>query len=162
MSETGMVELVRDAFAGWGIEDDVLAVGQFEPRGNSGAGFAGGMLGGGVGDLAGGIAGGIGVGAGMLGGRAANQARSGLPREMLVAVTPSTVYGLTARTRHSRPESVVFAVPRADLTVRVHQRVNVRILELVHDRTGAQIELEGNRIPLTHSKDVIAVLTGPA
>jgi hypothetical protein len=156
MSETGMVELVRDAFAGWGIEDDVLAVGQFEPRGNSGAGFAGGLLGSEVGD---GVAGGIGLGAGMIAGRAANQARSGLPREMLVAVSATTVYGLAARTRHSRPESVVFAVPRADLTVQVHQRVNVRILELVHDRTGARIELEGNRIPLTHSKDVIDVLT---
>lgn len=154
-----MIDLVREAFAGWGIEDTVLAVGQFEPRGNSGAGFAGGMLGSEVGDLAGGIGAGVGLGVGMLGGRAANQAGSGLPREMLVAVTPTAVYGLAARTRRSQPESVVFAVPRAELSVRVHQRINVRVLELTHDGTGARIELEGNRIPLTHSHEVIEALT---
>ena len=34
------------------------------------------------------------------------------------------------------------------------------MVELVRDDTGASIELEGNRIPLTHSHDVIAALTG--
>ena len=33
--------------------------------------------------------------------------------------------------------------------------VNVRVLELIDDSTGSRIELEGNRLPLTHSKDVI-------
>jgi hypothetical protein len=40
----------------------------------------------------------------------------------------------------------------------VHQRVNVRILELIDSTTGSRIELEGNRIPVTHSKDVITAL----
>jgi hypothetical protein len=53
----------------------------------------------------------------------------------------------------------VFRVPRENLTVHVHKRVNVRILELVDESSGSRIELEGNRIPLTHSKDVISELT---
>ena len=53
---------------------------------------------------------------------------------------------------------LVFRVPRADLEVKVHQRVNVRILELIDSTTGSRIELEGNRIPVTHSKDVITAL----
>jgi hypothetical protein len=36
--------------------------------------------------------------------------------------------------------------------------VNVRVLELIDNASGARIELEGNRLPVTHSKDVIHVL----
>ncbi len=53
----------------------------------------------------------------------------------------------------------MFKLPRAGLTAKVHQRVNVRVLELIEDASGSRVELEGNRIPLTHSKDVINVLT---
>jgi len=53
----------------------------------------------------------------------------------------------------------VFQVPRAGLTAKVHQRVNVRVLELIEPGSGSRVELEGNRIPLTHSKDVIRLLT---
>ena len=49
----------------------------------------------------------------------------------------------------------MFQVPRDRIEVKVHQRVNVRVLELIDESTGSRIELEGNRIPLTHSKDVI-------
>ena len=41
----------------------------------------------------------------------------------------------------------------------MHQRANVRVLELVH-RDGSAIELEGDRLPVTHSKDVIQALAG--
>jgi hypothetical protein len=34
----------------------------------------------------------------------------------------------------------------------------VRVLELIDEATDSRIELEGNRIPLTHSKDVIHAL----
>ena len=53
----------------------------------------------------------------------------------------------------------MFNVPRSGLTAKVHQRVNVRVLELIEEGSGSRIELEGNRIPLTHSKDVIKLLT---
>jgi hypothetical protein len=160
MSEQSMVELAQRALHGWGIEDTVHTVGQFEPRGESGAAFTGGILGSTVGDALGGSVGSaIGIGAGMLGGRAAGQASSGLPARLLVAVSDTMVYGLDARTRHSDPDRLLFGLPRSAVTAKVHQRVNVRVLELIRDDTGARIELEGSRVPLTHSHDVIAALT---
>jgi hypothetical protein len=69
------------------------------------------------------------------------------------------VYGFAGRSRSKEPTDLVFKLPRAGLTAKVHQRVNVRVLELIEDASGSKVELEGNRIPLTHSKDVIHVLT---
>jgi hypothetical protein len=157
MSEQQMVELAQAALDHHGVDDTIVAVGQFAPRGQSGSTFAGGLIGGDLGDAVGGIAGGIGLGAGVIGARAANAAATGLPKLMHVAVSDSTVYGMVSHTRHKEPGDIVFAVPRAGLTVKVHQRVNVRVLELI-DESGARVELEGNRLPLTHSKDVIEVL----
>jgi hypothetical protein len=77
---------------------------------------------------------------------------------MLVGVTATHVYGFKESTRHSPVGPLVFRVPRAGLDVKVHQRVNVRILELIDSTSGSRIELEGNRIPVTHSKDVITAL----
>ena len=87
----------------------------------------------------------------------AADAKSGLPGNILVGVSAAlTVFGFAARTRSKPPTDLVFKVPRAALTVKVHQRVNVRVLELEDATNGSRIELEGNRIPsLTHSKDVI-------
>jgi hypothetical protein len=64
-----------------------------------------------------------------------------------------------SRGRHA-PTALAFQLPRAGLEVTVHQRVNVRVLELIDKATGSRIELEGNRVPLTHSKDVIQALGG--
>jgi hypothetical protein len=47
----------------------------------------------------------------------------------------------------------------ARLEAKVHQRVNVRVLELIDPESGSRIELEGMRLPITHSKDVIQELT---
>jgi hypothetical protein len=33
------------------------------------------------------------------------------------------------------------------------------VLELIHEESDSRIELEGNRLPVTHSKDVIQALT---
>ena len=55
-------------------------------------------------------------------------------------------------------QNVVRAVNRAGLTVQVHQRLNVRVLELIDAGSGSRIELEGNRLPVTHAKDVIEEL----
>ena len=159
MSEENMIGLAQAALDDQGIEDRIVAVGQFAPRGQSGSMFAGGMLGSDLGDAAGSLAGGLALGAGMIAGSRANAAASGLPRTMMVGVSDTTVYGMHARSRREEPDAIVFAVPRADLTALVHQRVNVRVLELIHEDTGTRIELEGNRLPITHSKDVIDVLT---
>jgi hypothetical protein len=156
MSETKIVEVVNQALASAGIEDTVVAAGEFYPRGHTGAGFAGGLLGGGVGDAIGSPAGGIGTAGGYLAGTHAHDASTGLPERMVVGVSQTEVYGFAGN--RSRPQQLVFRVRREGLEVAVHQRVNVRVLELVDRRSGSRVELEGMRLPITHSKDVIEEL----
>jgi len=158
MSEEQMVGLVQGALAARGIKDEVLAAGQFNPRGHTGGMFAGGLAGSESGGMLGQAGEAVGLGVGSVAGMRASDARSGLPASMLVGVSATMVYGFAAATRHSEPASLVFQVPRAGLTVRVHQRVNVRVLELIDNASDARIELEGNRLPVTHSKDVIHIL----
>ena len=155
-----MLELVQHALTGWGVEDTVHTVGQFEPRGTTGGTVAGGMVGSSLGDVVGGSVGdAIGFGVGVMGGRAASRASTGLPAHLLVAVSDTMVYGMTMRSRRKEPDELLFGLPRSAVTAKVHQRVNVRVLELIRDDTGARIELEGSRIPVTHSHDVITALT---
>jgi len=163
MSEEQMVGLVQGALAERGITDEVLAAGQFNPRGHSGGMFAGGLAGSEAGGLAGEAGEAVGLGLGSIAGMRAADARSGLPSSMLIGVSATMVYGFAAATRRSEPTSLVFQIPRAGLTVKVHQRVNVRVLELIENASDARVELEGNRLPITHSKDVIHILgnTGP-
>lgn len=155
-----MVGLVQGALAAQGISDEVVAAGQFNPRGHTGGMFAGGLIGDEAGGLLGGPGEAVGAELGSMAGRRAADAGSGLPASMLIGVSATTVYGFAAATRHSEPTSLVFRIPRARLTVQVHQRVNVRVLELIDNDSHARIELEGNRLPVTHSKDVIRVLDG--
>jgi hypothetical protein len=159
MSEETMVALAQAALQQQGIADTVIAVGEFMPRGETGSMFAGGMLGGGIGDVLGGAAGAVGLGAGTIGGMRANETARGLPKNVMLAVSETTVYGMHARSRRSEPDAILFTIPRAELTVKVHQRMNVRVLELIQ-KDGATVELEGNRLPITHAKDVIDVLEG--
>jgi hypothetical protein len=76
---------------------------------------------------------------------------------MVVGVSETTVYGFAGNRAH--PRALVFRVPRDRLEAKVHQRVNVRVLELIDPQRGSSIELEGMRLPITHSKDVIQELT---
>jgi hypothetical protein len=160
MSEESMVEAVKEALAARGVEDEVVAAGQFNPRGHTGGLFVGGLAGDEAAGKLGGVADAVGTAAGSLAGMRAADAASGLPDTMLVGVTGSTVYGFAGRSRRAAPTELAFEVPRAGLTAKVHQRVNVRVLELIDDASGSTIELEGNRLPVTHSKDVIEALTG--
>jgi hypothetical protein len=64
MSEEKMVELVRDALRERGIEHEVVAAGQFNPRVHSGGLFVGGLAGGDAGSLLGGMGESVGMGAG--------------------------------------------------------------------------------------------------
>jgi hypothetical protein len=79
---------------------------------------------------------------------------------MLIGVTATTVYGFAGRSRRKEPTDLVFQVPRSRVTAKVHQRVNVRVLELIDETSGSKIELEGNRLPVTRAKDVIETLRG--
>ena len=159
MSEEGMEHAVQEALAREGIGDEVLAAGQFNPRGHSGSMFAGGLAGSEVGEIGGSVGEAVGEVAGVSGGMRANAASSGMPQWMLVGVTANAVYGFEGRSRSKEPGALIFKAERADLEVKVHQRVNVRVLELIHPESSSRIELEGNRIPLTHSKDVIEALS---
>jgi hypothetical protein len=159
MSEEQMVESVQTALRELGVTDGVTAAGQFQPRGHTGSMFAGGLIGD---SLAGGLGGGadsVGTVGGALAGARMHDAASGLPRNMLVGVTATHVYGFAAAHRTSPASALVFGLARDRLEVTVHQRVNVRVLELVDSSSGSSIQLEGNRIPLTHTKDVIDALS---
>ena len=157
MSEEKIVEVVNEALAAAGIEDTVTAAGEFEPRGHSGAGFAGGLIGGDVGDAIGGVAGGIGTVGGYMAGTWAHDEATGLPERMVVGVSDTAVYGFAGNRAH--PKALVFRLPREGLEAKVHQRVNVRVLELIDAESGSRLELEGMRQPITHSTDVIQELT---
>jgi hypothetical protein len=157
MSEESMIELVQEALRARGVDDEVVAVGEFNPRGHTGGLFVGGLAGGEAGGSVGRVAEDVGLAAGSLAGMHAADAASGLPGWMLVAVTGTTVYGFAGR--RNAVKDLIFEVPRAGLTAKVHGRVNVCVLELIHEDSGSKLELEGNRLPVTHSKDVIDALT---
>ena len=162
MAEKDMIAAVQAALNHQGIDDRIEEVGQFQPRGQSGALFAGGMIGSEFGGGFGDVGDGIGLGLGVVAGGAANAASRGLPRQMLVGASASTVYGFKMANmgRKKEPHQLLFQVPRKGLEVKVHGRINVRTLELVQTDTGAKIELEGNRLPITHSHDLIKYLAG--
>jgi hypothetical protein len=152
-----MVQHAEAALRALGLSEQVTAAGQFQPRGHTGSMFAGGMVGDSLG--LGGVADSAATVGGALAGARIHDAASGLPPSMLVAVTPTRVYGFAVEHRSSPAGPLVFAVARDGVEVKVHRRVNVRVLELVDASTGSTVQLEGNRIPLTHSADVIDALT---
>ena len=154
-----MVDKVSDALARRGIQDEIVAAAMFFPRGHFGGAFAGGLIGGDLGDRVGGLTDGIGTAGGALAGQHAADATSGLPERMLVGVSRTSVYGFgTRREREREPTDLVFRLPRSQLDVRVHQRFNVRVVELVDRTTGARVELEGARMPGFHVGDVLHAL----
>ena len=156
MSEDHMIAMVQDALAELGVDDRIVAAGEFAPRGHTGALFVGGVLGSDLGSIGGSVGEAAGLVADSLAAPRYADARSGLPSSMILGVSDSMVYGFAGR--RSQVHGLAFRVPRATLTTEVHQRVNVRVLELIDTSSGSRIELEGNRIPVTHSKDVIDIL----
>ena len=160
MSEEAMVESIETALRELGVEETCEAAGEFQPRGHTGSMFLGGFVGDTLGGALPGAGDSIATVGGALAGSRIHDAASGLPEWMIVGVTPTHVCGFAAARRRREAGALVFRVPRSSLEAKVHQRVNVRVLELIDSSTGARIELEGNRIPVTHSKDVIEALSG--
>ena len=158
MSEEAMVKSIEDALVLLGVPEEVEAAGEFQPRGHTGSMFAGGLIGDTLGGGLGSIGDSVATVGGGIGGAKVHDAASGLPEWMIVGVTPTHVCGFAAAHRRRDVGALVFRVPRAQLDVKVHRRVNVRVLELIDPDTGARIELEGNRLPVTHSKDVVQAL----
>jgi hypothetical protein len=161
MKEDEMVQKVQGAVAALGDPDEIVAAGIFFPRGHFGGAFAGGMAGGSLGDAIGGVAGGVGIAGGVLAGQHAADAASGLPERMFVGVSASHVYGFDTVRDHGRePTDLIFRLPREQLETKVHQRVNVRVLELIDTPSGSRVELEGARMGPMHPGAVIDALHG--
>ena len=158
MAKEQMIQAVQTALQERGLGEVVVAAGQFMPRGHTGSMFAGGLVGDSLGGPGDGLADSVATVGGSMAGAHLHDQASGLPGHLLVGVTSTHVYGFDTPHRHSPAGPMVFQIPRDTLEAKVHQRVNVRILELIETTTGSRIELEGNRIPLTHSHDVIAAL----
>lgn len=154
-----MVQAAQAAVVRLGVGDEIRAAGLFEPRGHSGSMFAGGMIGGDIGDdLGGGLVGAAATVGGGLAAQKAHDAASGLPEWMYVGVSDGSVYGFVADRAHHEAGDLVFKVDREGLGVKVHQRINVRVLELIHADTDSRVELEGIRLPGQHAGDVINAL----
>lgn len=156
MSAARMTTAMNSALRREGLDDTVMAVGQFAPRGSTGGMFVGGLVGDEVGGLLG--ADSVGVAGGALAGARGAARRRGVPSALLVGVSDDYVYGFAGRSRTREPGQLVFKVPRAGLSVSVQPRVNVRVLVLATPDGSSRVELEGNRLPITHSKDVIEAL----
>ena len=122
MSEEKMVHAVQEALRERGVEDEVIAAGQFNPRGHSGGMFVGGLAGDSAGGVAGNVGSALGTVAGIGAGEAAADAATGLPAFMLVGVTANAVYGFAGRSRSKTPTDLVFEADRSDLEAKVHQR----------------------------------------
>jgi hypothetical protein len=154
VNEREMVERTQDALARQGIDERVEAAAIFLPRGHFAGAFAGGLIGDELG-------GGIGAAGGALAGMKAADAAAPTPERCMVAVTAAKVYGFdTERASGGRaPTRLVFAVDRPTLQMKVHQRFNVRVLELI-GANGAAIELEGPRLPGFNAGAVIDALRG--
>src|SRR4051794_24175215 len=120
MSEEQMVKVVNEALTSAGIENTAIVAGEFNPRGHSGAGFAGGLIGGDIGDAIGSPAAGIGTVGGYVAGTHAHDAASGLPERTVVAVSETTIYGFAGNRAH--PKALSFRLPRDGLEAKVHQR----------------------------------------
>jgi hypothetical protein len=148
-----MLSRAQGALERQGTDERVEAAAIFLPRGHFAGAFAGGLIGDEL------LGGGIGAAGGALAGMKAADAAAPTPERCMVAVTAAKVYGFdTERARGGRmPTRAVFAVDRAALQVKVHQRVNVRVLELI-GADGAAIELEGPRMPGFHVGSVLDAL----
>ena len=110
-----MEHAVQQALVREGIDEQVLAAGEFNPRGHTGSMFAGGLAGGEVGGTAGSVGEAVGEIAGVAEGMRANEASRGMPQWMLVGVTSNAVYGFDGRSRSKEPGAMVFRLERAGL-----------------------------------------------
>lgn len=160
MKEEELVQAATAAVARLGVDQQIVAAGMFQPRGHTGSAFVGGLAGADLGsDLGGSLAGTAGLLAGEHGAQHAHDAATGLPERMLVGVSASTVFGFEIHRGHSdEPGRLVFTVDREGLETKIHQRVNVRVVELLHAATGSSVELEVPRVGPWHGGEVIDAL----
>ena len=164
----------RFAVAAAGIDDEILAIGEFQALGASKHMVEGATVGGLVGSL---IPGGkdmgniVGVVAGQQAGARYETSDANGVFRWLLAVSPTKVYvlvpanpdaGLNSQAKDLLAGAVVLqqTFDRADLEITVKARFAVRTLTLEDHATGEKLELEGVRHGGYHATDVIHALTG--
>ncbi len=153
--------LVSQAQEVVGQDDVLLAAGVFQPRGTQAGVGGGAAVGGG---LARGVAGMALTAAGIAVGGLAGQTAAGdlpTPRWTVLAVSAERIYGLTGHGEGFaiRPGEVFAVLRRDEVETRVHERVGVRVLEIIENGTGAALELETARLGGWHGTDVLRLLS---
>ncbi len=144
-----------------GQDDVLLAAGVFQPRGTQAGVSGGAAVGGG---LARGVAGMALTAAGIAVGGLAGQTAAGdlpTPRWTVLAVSANRIYGLTGHGEGFaiRPGEVFAVLRRDEVETRVHERVGVRVLEIVETASGTALELETARLGGRHGTDVLRLLS---
>lgn len=154
MSEARMVELMQCALKARGIEGEVIAAGQFNPRGHTAACSSA------VWPVAkSGDARRRGSGRGLDHGNACRRAPLRAPGQDAGRPFRHDRVRLR-RALQTRPAHCsCLSGPACGPHGQVHKGLNVRVLELIDEATGSRVELKGNRLPATHSKDVIQALS---
>jgi hypothetical protein len=156
------------------IDDEIIAIGEFQAHGASKHMIEGSMAGNVVGSLLPGKASDLGAITGLMAGEAAG-ARVGTRDDdgayrWLLAVSPTKVYvlesvylegGLSSQAKDLLDGAVDLkhTFDRADLEITVKARVAVRLLTIEDHATGTKLELEGIRHGVYHATDVIRALT---
>lgn len=163
----------RFAVAEAGIDDEIIAIGEFQALGASKHMVEGATLGGFVGSL---LPGGkdmgnlVGAVAGQQAGARYETSDADGNYRWLLAVSPTKLYVLVSANPDAGLKSqakdmlagavkVTKVFDRADLEITVKARVAVRLLTIEDHATGEKMELEGVRHGRYHATDVIHALT---
>lgn len=161
------------AVAASGIDDEIIAIGEFQALGASKHMIEGSMAGGMIGSMipgSGDMGNIVGLVAGQqVGARVGTSDEDGVFR-WLLAVSPTKVYVLESANPQAGLKSqaqdllagavtLVQTLDRSALEVTVKARVAVRLLTLEDPTTGTKLELEGVRHGRYHATDVIHALT---
>ena len=78
----------------------------------------------------------------------------------MLAVSAKRIYGLAGYGEGFaiRPGAVFAVLRRDEVETKVHERVGVRVLEIVETGSGAALELETARLGGWHGTDVLRLL----
>jgi len=170
MSEKDVIAIAQAAV---GDSDTILAAAWFQARGTAGGTLAGMDLGNAAGSMSGGgLAGaalslaGIAIGCtvGHNSGGLVTRTDDGMvihqaPYMSLIAVSDANIYGwhVGHKAAHRSAGEVLFALPRAEVEVEVHQRATVRTFEVLHPSAHEKWEFEGELFG-AHVDSILAVL----
>lgn len=170
MSEKDVVAIAQAAV---GASDTILAAAWFEARGTSGGMLAGMEIGNVAGNVSGGgLAGAvlslagtaIGYKVGHNSGGLVTRTDDGMvihqaPYVSLIAVSEQNIYGwhVGHKAAHRAAGEVLFALPRSEVEVEVHQRATVRTFEVMHPSAHEKWEFEG-AVMGSHVQSILDVM----